>query len=260
MMPRLLYFCCVLVLPLGAQLPPCPGSAATSELSEGMTASKKAEFAKAVEHYEAAVQLAPDCTNARLLLGTGYMALYVPGGETPENLRYADRAREQFDRILSQEPQNDTVMNYIAQIYFNQKQLDDAKVWYEKVIAVNDESKEAFYGLGVIAWTRCYPPHMAARTKLGMKPEDSGPLPDPEVRQSLRTRNLPMVEEGIDRLNRALELDPEYDDAMAYMNLLYREKADIENSDGEYKTDIARADEWVRRALETKQAKARHRR
>jgi len=43
---------------------------------------------------------------------------------------------------------------------------------------------------------------------------------------------------------------------MAYMNLLIREKADLDDTSDEYKTDVAKADTWVQKALETKKAKA----
>ena len=34
-----------------------------------------------------------------------------------------------------------------------------------------------------------------------------------------------MIEDGIAELEKALQLRPDYDDAMAYLNLLYRERA-----------------------------------
>ncbi len=43
---------------------------------------------------------------------------------------------------------------------------------------------------------------------------------------------------------------------MAYMNLLIRERADLDDSPEQYKTDIDTADKWVQKALDTKKAKA----
>jgi tetratricopeptide (TPR) repeat protein len=124
------------------------------------------------------------------------------------------------------------------------------------MIAVNPKYKEAYYTLGVIAWTKTFQPRMEARAKLGMKPEDPGPLKDKKVRAELAAQNLPVVEEGIKHLETALEVDPEYDDAMAYMNLLYREKADLEETVEAYKTNTEIADNWVQKALQTKKIKA----
>ena len=63
--------------------------------------------------------------------------------------------------------------------------------------------------------------------------------------------------EGIDALNKALQLRPDYDDAMAYMNLLYRERADYQCGDpAAFAADNKTADEWVDKTMATKKAKA----
>ena len=53
-----------------------------------------------------------------------------------------------------------------------------------------------------------------------MKPEDPGPMKDKKVKEELRGKNLPMIEDGIKNLQKAIEIDPNYDDAMAYLNLI----------------------------------------
>ena len=68
---------------------------------------------------------------------------------------------------------------------------------------------------------------MAARAKLGMKPEDPGPIKDKKLKEELKAKWGAVVDGGIKNLEKALEIDQEYDDAMAYMNLLYRERADL---------------------------------
>jgi hypothetical protein len=55
-------------------------------------------------------------------------------------------------------------------------------------------------------------------------------------------------------LNKALELRPQYDDAMAYMNLLYREKADTEcDNPSQQQADLKTADDWQDRTLKARQ-------
>jgi hypothetical protein len=76
------------------------------------------------------------------------------------------------------------------------------------------------------------------------------------VRQSLRNTYAPVIEEGISSLDAALKIDPQYDDAMAYMNLLIRGRADLRDSKAEYDQDIADGDRWLQRALQTRKAKA----
>jgi hypothetical protein len=58
-------------------------------------------------------------------------------------------------------------------------------------------------------------------------------------------------------LNKAIQLRPDYDDAMAYLNLMYREKADVECDDlAARQEDLKTADHWVDQTLSTKKAKA----
>jgi len=109
--------------------------------------------------------------------------------------------------------------------------------------------------LGVIAWGRTFPKRMEARAKLSMKPEDPGPVKDKKVREELGAANLPIVEAGLKNLEKAIEIDKEYDDAMAYMNLLHRERADLQDNAEAYKKDIDAADAWVQKTLETKKIK-----
>ena len=54
----------------------------------------------------------------------------------------------------------------------------------------------------------------------------------------------------------ALQIDPGYDDAMAYMNLLYRLKSALVDSPVEAAGLMAKADEWVHKALATRKEHA----
>ncbi len=86
---------------------------------------------------------------------------------------------------------------------------------------------------------------------------DAGPAEaDAAVRADLRSRMGQTIEEGLRQMEQALKLDPVYDDAMAYLNLLCRERADLYDTTPEYQRDVVIADGWVQRALDTKKAKA----
>jgi hypothetical protein len=66
----------------------------------------------------------------------------------------------------------------------------------------------------------------------------------------------PVVDDGIANLQKAMTLRSEYDDAMAYLNLLYRQKADMETSKEARDTDLQQADDLVERVKAIKQKKA----
>jgi tetratricopeptide (TPR) repeat protein len=237
----------------------CEKLKARDQLGKGVQAFKSAQYPQAVECFKTAVQLDPTFPTARLYLATAYMMQYVPGAESPENMQMASAAQDQFQKVLDQKPgksSEELAIASIASLYFNEKKLDDAKQWYEKLVIVNPKNKEAYYTLGVIAWTKTFAPRMEVRAKLSMKPEDPGPIKDKKAREELAAKNLPIAEEGIKDLQTALQIDPEYDDAMAYMNLLLREKADLEDSPVAYKKDTDEADNWVQKSLETRKIKA----
>lgn len=146
----------------------CEKLKARDQLGKGAQAFKNAQYPQAVEHFKTAVQLDPTFPTARLYLATAYMMQYVPGADSPENMQMAGAAKDQFQKVLDQNPNNELALASIASLYFNEKKLDDAKQWYERLVSVNPKNKEAFYTLGVIAWTKTFAPRMEARAKLGM--------------------------------------------------------------------------------------------
>lgn len=245
----------------------CEKLRARDHLNKGVQAFKTAKYTQAVDHFKEAVQLDPDFATARLYLATAYMSQYIPGAESAENQQNAKAAEQEFLKVLDKDPKSTVAISSLASLHYNQaqgnqplekkmEQLEEAKKWYTKLGEVEPNNKEAYYSLGVITWAKWYPELMSARAKLGMKPEDPGPIKDKKVREELKAKWGPVVEEGITNLKHALQIDPEYDDAMAYINLLTRERADLADTPEDYKKDVQEADNWVQKALETKKIKA----
>jgi TonB family protein len=225
-------------------------------LNQGVSLFKSARYAEATQAFERAVSLDPAQTVPHLYLGTAYMQQYVPGANSPENDANAQRAEEQFRRVLDIEPQNKTALASVASLNLNRKNFDEALLWYGKLIAADPSNADAYYTLGFVAWSKWYPEYAKARKNAGLTPEAPGPLPDPAMRHALNSQYGPMLQAGIDALNKALEINPDYSDAMAYMNLLIRERADLRDSAVEWRQDVAEADQWVQKALAAKKAKA----
>ena len=234
----------------------CNKLKARDNLNRGVQAYKSTQYTQAVERFETAVQLDPTFTPARLYLAMAYYMQYIPGAESPENQQMADRALDQFQKVLQQDSKNDVATKSIASLYYNQKKWDQAEEWYKKSLQLNPSDKESYYTLGVIAWSKWYPIYGTARAKLSMRPEDPGPIKDKKVKEELKTQYLPLVNEGIQDLQKALDIDKEYDDAMAYMNLLVRERADLDDTPEQYQKDIEIANNWIQKTLETKKIKA----
>jgi len=240
-----------------ASLAGCTKLQARDQLNKGVQAYKNAKYEDAIAHFQKAVALDPKLLNARLYLATAYAQQYIPGAETPENNQMGQQAINEYKRVLEMDPRNTNSVKGIASLYFNMKKFDQAKEYHEKAKQLDPNDPEEYYSIGVIDWTQSYAPRQEERAKLGLKPEEPIPAKEKKVCESLRDRNLPKVNEGIENLNKALLLRPDYDDAMAYMNLLYREKADLECGNADARAaDLKLADDWVDKTMATKKQKA----
>ena len=234
----------------------CNQLKARDQLNKGVQAFTNAQYPEAVEHFKTAVELDPGFAAARLYLATAYMQQYIPGADSPENNKMAVAAFDNFKKVLEQEPKNTVAIASIASLNLNQKKWDEAQQWYEKLIAVEPQNADAYYSLGFIAWSRWYPEYGKARAALGMKQEDPGPIKDKKTKEELKQKFGPIIDGGLQALDKALQINPDYDDAMAYENLLVREKADLADTKEEYDKQVKIADDWVQKALATKKKKA----
>ncbi len=233
----------------------CSKLQARDHLNKGVQAYKSNKYEEAINHFQQSIQLDPSLVNARLYLATAYAQQYIPGAETEDNTRVGQQAIDVYKEVLQQDPKNINSVKGIASLYFNMKKLDQAKEYHGKVISLDPNDPDAYYSIGVIDWTETYQPRMEERAKLGLKPEEA--LKDKKVCSSLKEKGWNTVQDGIDNLNKALKLRPDYDDAMAYLNLMYREKADLECDDPAARAaDLKTADEWVDKTMATKKAKA----
>jgi hypothetical protein len=73
--------------------------------------------------------------------------------------------------------------------------------------------------------------------------------------ETLIAQNAPLVEEGLQYLTQANNNRANYDEAMAYLNLIYRRKADLDfGNEAARLDDVAKAQEWARKSMETRKA------
>jgi tetratricopeptide (TPR) repeat protein len=235
----------------------CAKLQARDHLNKGVQAFKNQKFEQAIDHFQQAVALDPTLLNARLYLATAYAQEYVPGVDNPDNNRYAEQAIDAYKQVLQSDPKNINSVKGIAYLYLQMKKFPLAKEFYKRASEADPNDPEPYYSVAVIDWTQTYVPRQEERNKLGMKPDESLPAKDKKVCATLREANTANIQEGIDNLNKALQLRPDYDDAMAYMNLMYRERADVQCDDpAAHSADLKTADEWVDKTMAVKKAKA----
>lgn len=229
---------------------------ARNELNHGVRAFSQSNYQAAVQRFDQAIEYDPELLAARSYRASSFMMQYIPGGESEENMQIARQALDGFQGVLERDEKNEIALASIASLYFSMREFELSKETYRALIGVNPQNKEAHYTIGVINWSITFPRDMQVRAEIGMQLDEPGPIKDDEARQELAEENLPLIEEALEALNAAIEIDPQYDDAMAYVNLLYRRWADIAESTEEYEKYTTTADEWVQKSLETKKIKA----
>lgn len=230
---------------------------ARDNLNQGVNAFKSGNYSEAADHFKTAIALDPTFDVARLYLATAYVQQYIPGTETPENKKYAQAAMDEFETVLKTDPNNLLANESMASLYYNMKNFPKAEEWYKKVISIDPKNKDAYYTLGVLPWTEFIGPDREARLNEKMKPEDPAPLKDAKERAALKDKYWGSLTQGIEYEKKALEIDPEYENAMAYMNLLIRYRADMDDNKDDAQHDVKEADHWVEKALETQKIKAK---
>lgn len=241
--------CTVLFLTTG-----CSRLKARDQLNKGVEAFKTARYEEAINHFQQAVALDPSLPMARLYLATAYSQQVVPNLQTPDNLKNAQLAIQNFQMVLEKEPKNINALKGIAALYLNIQKFDEAKAYQNKVIDADPNDAAAYYTIGVIDWTLAYKNALPVRQSLGLH-DNGDPIKDQKACQALAEKNAPLVQEGLTALTKATQLKENYDDAMAYINLMYRRKAENEcGNDDARKADIATADDWVQKAMAARKA------
>jgi TonB family protein len=223
---------------------------ASGPMKQGVAAYNRGDYQEAVNQFESAIRLEPANLKAKLFLGHALLHQYVPGTD-PAN-PVVSLAQQQYRDVLTLDNHNKAALQAMMQLHVNTKQFAEAHDWALKAIQADAADKTAYYTAGFLDWSMTYPDYAMARKAAGMRLDDPGNIPDAALRQSLRTQHGAQIEDGFRMLQIALQLDPGYSDAMAYMNLLYRIQAGIADTPDQAAEDIARANNWVNQAVAAK--------
>jgi tetratricopeptide (TPR) repeat protein len=252
----------LLILIMGAS--GCDKLKARDLLNKGVAAFKNGQSDAAIEDFKRAKELDPNLMNARLFLATAYASLYIPGAPSAENKQRGDQAIKEFKEVLDIDPNNLTAIDGIGSLLynmagtpFNAQGFEDSKNFHQKHIQIKPDDPEPYYWIGVIDWTLAFRGNGEMRldyNKANIKKQvkDDDPLP-PAVRADYASKYGQLIDEGITALNKAIQIRPDYDDAMAYLGLLYRRKADIVESADERASLQKQADGLLDKIKEIKQ-------
>jgi tetratricopeptide (TPR) repeat protein len=236
-------------------------------LNKGVANFKNGQYDAAIEDFKQAKELDPSLINARLYLATAYASQYIPGAPSEQNTRLGTQAVNEFKDVLSIAPNNMSAIDGIGSIIFQMagqpydpKKFEESKTYHQRHIDLKPNDPEPYYWIGVIDWTLAFRANNEMRAEynknnIKKQVKDTDPLP-PSVRSDYTAKYSPLVEEGIADLQKAIQLRPDYDDAMAYLNLLYRRRADMVESAHERASLLKQADDLVDKVKEIKQKRA----
>lgn len=229
---------------------------AHNELNAGVVAFKAAQYGEAVAHFRRAVELDPKLPMAKSYLATTLAQQVVPGAQTQENLKTAQEAVGLFEQVLAGDPHDVNSMKQIAAIDFALQQWDNARQWQQKVLAENPGDPAAAYTIGVIDWTVAYRNAKDVLREGGLTDDGQGNTKaSHDVLAAIREKNAGLVEEALKYLQMAIENQPDYADAMVYLNLTYRRKADLDFADkAARQEDVDTARMWAEKAMQARKA------
>jgi tetratricopeptide (TPR) repeat protein len=252
---------------LAAGFSGCNKLKARDLLNKGVAAFKNGQYDAAVEDFKQAKDLDPTLLNARLYLATAYASQYIPGAPSEQNKNIGRQAIQEFKEILATNPDNLSAIDGTGSILFQMagtpydpKLFEESKTYHQKHIQLKPEDPEPYYWIGVIDWTLAFRANAEMRKDYNEKNirkqvKDTEPLP-PALRAEYVAKYGPLIDEGITDLQKAISIRPDYDDAMAYLNLLYRRKADTVASADERASLLKQADDLVDKVKEVKQKRA----
>ena len=245
----------------------CSKLKARDALNKGVGAFKNGQYDTAIEFFKQARDLDPTLMNARLYLATAYASQYIPGAPSDANVKLGNQAIAEFKDVLSIDPNNLGAIDGIGSMVFQMagtpydaKKFEESKNYHQKHIELKPNDPEPYYWVAVINWTLAFRGNNEMRAEynknnIKKQVRDTDPLPA-SVRADYAAKYSAMVDEGIADAQKATQLRADYDDAMAYLSLLYRRKADMVESASERDALENQADALLDKIKEIKQRRA----
>jgi tetratricopeptide (TPR) repeat protein len=244
----------------------CSKLKARDMLNKGVQAYKAQQFDSAVEKFKSAKDLDPTLLNARLYLATAYSSGYVDGSPAPDNVSRGNKAVEEFRDVLQTDANNLSAIDGLGSILYRMggqpydpKKLEESRNYHLQHIKISPNDPDPYYWVGVIDWLLCFRANSTMRNEFNSssprKPLRENDALPAKLREEFSAKYAQTVDEGIAHLKMAIERRPDYDDAMAYLNLLDRQKADQVDTPEDREKYLADADALIEKVKEIKQKK-----
>jgi tetratricopeptide (TPR) repeat protein len=248
----------------------CQKIQARMAIKDANAAYEKEEYRNALQLYTQARRIDPSFADLDRMIGYSEIGLYIPEDKSPQNEAHADAAIQELSAYLKKRPDDriardalinmylnanrtsqaiDYFRNYlnqpehrndleavksIATLYAKQGNFNESLNWYQKITLLEPRNPESFYIFGVV----CY--------------EKVAKNPPADLKEK-----IDIIEKGKQALQHAVDMKLDYFEAMAYLNLLWRQQALTETDPIKAQQDVATADSIRNKTMEIiKQKKA----
>ena len=198
------------------------GKLALQYLVQAYNADRLNDPAKAEPVVQRMIQLDPSDTDNYFALAKIY-----------EDVGVYDEAEKVLLMAKTAKPSEPAVYMQLAGYYDRQGNFDKKIQAAEERAQRESNNPEAFYTVATFYWDEAYR--------------------DPRVKDSDKRA---YVDKGIDAIDRALKIKPDYAEALVYKNLLLRLEANLEKDPAKQQALIKQADQLRDRAQEIRKAKA----
>ena len=127
----------------------CDKLRARDQLNKGVESYKNNHYEQAIDHFQDAVRLDPGLINARMYLATAYVSQYIPGVDSPDNLRTAQQAIDEYQTALRIQPgYADAHDNLGLALTQTPGKMEDAIAEFRAAVSVNPGFAKAHNNLG----------------------------------------------------------------------------------------------------------------
>jgi tetratricopeptide (TPR) repeat protein len=158
------------------------------------------DFPVAEECYLALIDLDPERPERYYALGDLYERF-----DDPEELPLIEKAIEAYQQPVAMNPEDPVGYRHVAALLNKYGRFEETMQWQGRATDINPNDPEGYYIVATHYWDKVYR--------------------DPDLSTTQRKEFIVLGQEALDR---ALELNQQYVDALVYKNLLLREEAKLE--------------------------------
>ena len=192
-------------------------------LSNAIDLLSNGNYKRAIQEFQRSIALSP--YNENIIETYDYMAsAYLQLGDT----RGAEKS---YKTAISVDPQREDILMSLGNLYYDQENYDQAKKTYEKAVGVYPSS-ETYYSLAhcCLGMDSLDEAEQHFNKVIRMEPESENGYYGLGMTYAKQGEN----ENAIEQFEKALEINPDFDDARVEMGYAFADLGDMESAEEQY--------------------------